>query len=120
MEQLDWIRLTGLDAVGFHGVFPQERRDGQHFVVDVELGVHAETGTDDLAHTVDYSRVAADVVAVVEGEPVDLIETLAGRIADVCLSDERVQLARVCVHKPQAPLTQTFADVSVTITRSKR
>ena len=55
--------------------------------------------------------------AAVEKDPVDLIETLAQRIADVCLLDDRVEWVRVTVHKPDAPIDATFADVALTITR---
>lgn len=119
MQELDWIRVTGLEATGYHGVFPEERRDGQRFVVDLALGLPIETGSDQLADTVDYSVIARDVVALTGGEPVDLIETLAGRIAERCLAEPLVRTAQVCVHKPQAPLGFPFTDVSVSITRSK-
>ena len=75
--------------------------------------------SDDLADTVDYGALARDVLGVVEGEPVDLIETLAQRIADVCLVDERVQWTEVTVHKPAAPIEATFSDVALTIRRSR-
>lgn len=117
----DQVSLTGLAVRGRHGVFPQERRDGQIFVVDVVLDVdtHPAAETDDLARTVDYSVLAASIVAIVEGEPVDLIETLAARIADQCLSDPLVEATRITVHKPNAPMAIDFADVAVTIDRSR-
>ncbi|GAA1392119.1 dihydroneopterin aldolase [Luteococcus peritonei] len=119
MNELDWISVSGLSATGFHGVYPEERREGQQFVVDLQLGLPIETDTDALADTVDYSVIARDVVAIITGEPVDLIETLAGRIARRCLDEPLVQRARVTVHKPQAPLGLPFTDLSVSITRSK-
>ena len=67
--------------------------------------------------TVDYGSLVAQVKAAVESDPVDLIETLAERISDVCLLDDRVEWARVTVHKPGAPIEATFADVTLTITR---
>lgn len=117
----DRIALRGVRARGRHGVLDDERAHGQEFLVDVVL--HAETGpaarADDLAGTVDYAEVAARVVAIVEGEPVRLVETLAQRIADACLSDLRVEQVEVTVHKPQAPLPVSFEDVSVTIARRR-
>ena len=115
---MDAINITGLTATGFHGVFPEERRNGQRFVVDVELGLHLETRSDELSDTVDYAGVATMVRAEIEGEPCRLIETLAGRIADRCLSNSLVQQVRVTVHKPQAPVPHELSDLSVTITRS--
>jgi 7,8-dihydroneopterin aldolase/epimerase/oxygenase len=117
----DRIALTGLTVRGHHGVFDFERRDGQDFVLDVvlELDTSAAARTDDLTETVHYGELAAALAAVVSGEPVNLLETLAQRLADVCLSDARVDAATVTVHKPQAPIPLTFADVAVTITRRR-
>lgn len=79
MSARDRIRLTGLSAVGHHGVFDHERRDGQPFVTDVVLHLDAGPAAagDDLARTANYAEVADTVVRLVTGEPVDLIETLA-------------------------------------------
>ena len=117
----DRIELTGLRGFGRHGVLAHERADGQTFVVDVSLAVDARraAASDDLADTVDYGAVAAAVVSLVEGEPLDLIEALAGRIADHCLRSDGVSGVTVTVHKPQAPIAVPFADVSVTITRDR-
>ncbi|QCW49674.1 dihydroneopterin aldolase [Nocardioides dongxiaopingii] len=118
---LDEIAVLGLECWGHHGVFEFERRDGQSFVIDLVLGVdtRAAAASDDLRDTVDYGSLGASVQAAVEKDPVDLIETLAQRIADVCLLDDRVQWARVTVHKPDAPLDATFRDVTLTITRER-
>ena len=121
----DIIRITGIRATGFHGVFENEREIGQEFVVDVVL--HTDTApaarTDDLAHTVDYAAVAADVVALITGEPVTLIETLAERIARRVGARDFVTAVEVTVHKPQADLWlaggATAEDVSVTIYRER-
>lgn len=117
----DRISLVGLEAEGRHGVLEVERREGQLFRVDVTLGLDTRTAaaSDDLTDTVDYGALAGDVLAVVGGDPVDLIETLAQRIADVCLVDPRVQWTEVTVHKPAAPIEATFADVVLTIHRSR-
>lgn len=116
---IDRITLTGLTATGYHGVFDFEKRDGQPFVVDVVLELPLETRSDDLADTLSYAEIADDVEAVITGAPRDLIETVAGEIAARCLAHGRVERVTVTVHKPSAPLTQTFADVSVTISRSR-
>jgi dihydroneopterin aldolase len=117
----DRIRLTGLRVLGHHGVLPEERRDGQEFVVDVELAVDTRdaAATDDLTRTVDYGTLAHRLAEVVSGEPVDLVETLAQRLVDVCLQPPRVEAATVTVHKPSAPVGLPFDDVSVTITRTR-
>ncbi|MER7396644.1 dihydroneopterin aldolase [Streptomyces sp. NPDC000151] len=118
---MDRVALRGLKARGHHGVFAQEREAGQAFVVDLVLGLDTRpaAATDDLAKTVHYGVVAEEVVAIVEGEPVDLIETLAERIAAQCLKHEGVEEVEVVVHKPDAPITVPFDDVTITITRSR-
>jgi dihydroneopterin aldolase len=121
LDGLDRVTVRGISARGFHGVFEFERREGQTFVVDVALGVDTRTAaaTDDLADTTDYSAVAADVVALIEGEPVDLIETLAEQIAASCLAHDGVRAVEVTVHKPEAPVGVLFTDVAVTIVRPR-
>ncbi|MFL6137672.1 MAG: dihydroneopterin aldolase [Frankiaceae bacterium] len=115
----DVIALRGLRCKGFHGVHEHERREGQVFVVDAVLLVDTDRAarTDDVADTVDYGEVAERLAAVVEGEPVNLIERLAQRLADACLADERVREVEITVHKPAAPIPLTFDDVTVTIRR---
>jgi len=117
----DELSILGIEAFGHHGVFEHERRDGQTFVVDLTLGLDttAAAASDDLRDTVDYGTLVSEVVTAVERDPVDLIETLAERIAGVCLLDARVEWARVSVHKPDAPIAATFADVRLTITRQR-
>lgn len=121
MDFADEITLTGIRAFGYHGVYADERRDGQEFVVDATLFLSLQRAaeTDDVVDTVHYGELAENIAGVVAGEPVDLLETLAQRIADVVLADERVRLTAITVHKPQAPIPVPFADVSVTIRRGR-
>ena len=118
---LDRISLTGLVARGHHGVYDFERRDGQDFIIDVavDLDLRAAAASDDLKRTVHYGELAEAVVAAVEGDPVDLIETVAERVAEIALGWAAVHSATVTVHKPQAPIAVPFTDVAVTITRSR-
>jgi dihydroneopterin aldolase len=115
------ITLNGLRAKGHHGVYDFERQAGQDFVVDVRLDLDLDrpAATDDVADTVHYGELAGRLVEVIAGEPVNLIETLADRLLTVCLADERVVAAEVTVHKPQAPIPHEFADVAVTVRRSR-
>ena len=119
MSSDDRITLTGLRVRGRHGVLPEERRDGQDFVVDavLHLDLRLAGADDDLTKTVHYGELAEALAAVVAGEPVDLLETLAARLADVCLSAGPVRRVEVTVHKPQAPIPVPFTDVSVTVSR---
>ena len=118
----DQIALCGLRGRGHHGVLAAERRDGQDFVVDLvlHLDTRAAASSDDLTDTVSYATLARAVMDVVEGEPVALLETLAQRIADVGLADERVLTVDVTIHKPGAPMPVPFADVTVTIRRRQQ
>ncbi|WFR67637.1 dihydroneopterin aldolase [Curtobacterium flaccumfaciens] len=108
-------------ARGHHGVFDHERADGQEFVVDVavEVDARAASDDDDLERTVHYGVLAEQVVAEIERDPVDLIETLAERIAGAVLAHRAALATEVTVHKPQAPITVPFTDVSITIRRSR-
>lgn len=121
MELLDEIVLTGLTVFGRHGVYEHEREDGQDFTIDIVLRMPLEPAaeSDDVADTVHYGELAEKVAAVVSGEPVNLIETLAERIAAVALDDSRVQNVTVTVHKPHAPIPLDFADVAVTVHRRR-
>ncbi len=117
----DRIALHGLRGRGRHGVLDRERQEGQTFLVDVVLGLDTRgaAASDDLKQTVDYGVMATRVVGVVEGEPVNLIETLAQRVADACLAEPLVEHVEVTVHKPEAPIRVPFEDVTVTIVRSR-
>jgi len=118
---LDSIRITSIQAFGHHGVLESERRDGQEFTVDLTL--HLALGDaaehDDLEQTVNYAHVAQAVQSVIEGPAVNLIETVAERVAAIVMEDARVQAVEVTVHKPSAPIPVPFGSVDVTITRSR-
>ena len=110
----DVIRITGLTLHGYHGVFDEEKRDGQTFVVDLAMELDAATAgaTDALEHTVDYSQVTDAVAGVVTGESVDLIETLAYRVGNVVLGFSGVAAVEVTIHKPHAPVAHQVTDIS--------
>lgn len=109
------IVIEGIEGWGHHGVLPHEREQGQRFLVDVRLDVDTSRAadTDQLEDAVDYGDVARAVHAVVVGEPVNLIETLADRVLKVCMGDERVREAAVVVRKPEAPLPIPASEVRV-------
>lgn len=117
----DRLAVRGIEVFAHHGVFDFERRDGQTFLIDLVLELDTATAAagDDLAATVDYGELVAAVVAAATTDPVDLIETLAQRVADVCLERAGVHSVEVTIHKPQAPIEATFADVALTITRRR-
>ena len=118
----DRIVVRGIRAHAHHGVYAFERERGQVFLVDasLELDTSAAAADDDLARTVNYADLAQKLHAVLSGAPVSLLETLAQRLADVCLADELVEAVEITVHKPEAELGVPFDDVVVSIRRSRR
>lgn len=122
MNRLDTIRLSSVTAIGYHGVFEHEKRDGQPFITDAVLfmDVSPAAASDDLRKTADYGAVAETIVAMVTGEAYDLIETLSVRMAERLLHDFPIlQAVEVTVHKPKAPIQVPFGDVSITVHRSR-
>ena len=119
---MDKIELIGLDFFGYHGCLPRERVEGQHFLVDLTLYVDLQPAgiSDDLAKTVNYAAVFETVKQIVTGEPCNLIETVAERIAKAVLEQyELVNKLAVTVHKPTAPLPGQFQDAAVSIERGR-
>lgn len=122
MSAADRITLTGISAIGHHGVFAYEKRDGQPFIVDAVLytDIRAAAAGDDLAKTADYGAVAEAITAQITGEPYDLIETLAEKIAGTILASfAAVAAVDVTVHKPKAPIQVPFSDVTISIHRER-
>ncbi|WP_016931922.1 dihydroneopterin aldolase [Rhodococcus sp. R1101] len=117
----DRIELRGLTVRGNHGVFEHEKRDGQDFVVDIVvwLDLAPAAASDDLTDTLHYGELAERAAAIIAGPGRDLIETVAGEIADEVLTDPRVTRVEVTLHKPSAPIPLTFGDVAVVIDRSR-
>ena len=117
----DTIAIRGITAHANHGVYDWEREQGQRFRVDavLELDTAPAAAGDDLEKTVDYAGLAQQLHAVLTGEPVALLETLAQRMADVCLALPLVDAVEISVHKPEAQLGVPFDDVAVTIRRER-
>jgi dihydroneopterin aldolase len=117
----DRVAVRGITAHAYHGVYDWEREQGQTFRVDavLELDTAPAAAGDDLEKTVNYAELAQRLHAVLTGEPVALLETLAQRLADVCLASPLVDAAEITVHKPQAQLGVPFDDVAVTIRRER-
>lgn len=116
----DVIKISGIEAKGFHGVLEKERKRGQKFLVDVELYLPLKNLNDQLNKTVNYAEVAQVVKNQITGEPRMLIETLAEGIAREILKEfKKIKRVKVVVHKPNAPIPLKFKDVSVEIERSR-
>lgn len=118
----DRIELTGLSCYGYHGVFPEEKREGQPFIVDVTcwLDFTEAAANDDLTKTINYAELADLAANIVEGPSRDLIEAVAAQVADACMdSFDELLAIEVTIHKPQAPIPRTFEDVAVVARRSR-
>ena len=120
MTSVDRVEIYGISGRGYHGVLESERVAGQNFSVDLILGIDRAGSRDSLADTVDYAVVAERAHAVLTGEAVDLIETVAERIVDACRDLPGISFMEVAVHKPQAPVIVPFRDVVVRVRREFR
>ena len=112
------VELAGLEIFGYHGVNPDERRDGQRFLYDLELDVGEAGASDRIEDAVDYREVAACVREVSDARRYHLLEALADAVAEALLARFPVAAARVRVRKPDVRLPVEFAAVSVE--RSRR
>lgn len=121
MASLDTIQLTGLRVRAHHGVYDFERENGQDFVIDVTvwLDLARAAASDDVATTIHYGELAESIALAVAADPVDLIETVAERVATLVLNYPAAERTRVTVHKPDAPISVPFADVAVSIERAQ-
>ncbi len=122
MASLDTIQLTGLRVRAHHGVYDFERENGQDFVIDVTvwLDLARAAASDDVSTTIHYGELAESIARAVAGDPVDLIETVAERVATLVLSYPAAERTRVTVHKPDAPISVPFADVAVSVEREQK
>ncbi|MFK3622055.1 dihydroneopterin aldolase [Corynebacterium hesseae] len=117
----DRIELTGLECFGYHGVFEEEKKTGQPFIVDVTCWLDTAGIEDDLNRTVNYAELADVAANIVEGPSRDLIETVAAEVAETAMQRfEILHAIEVTIHKPKAPIPRTFADVAVVARRSRK
>ena len=119
----DRIELTGLECFGHHGVFAEEKRTGQPFIVDITcwLNFSEAAADDDLTKTINYAELAEVAAEVVEGPARDLIETVATDVANAAMRRfEELYAVEVTIHKPKAPIPRTFGDVAVVARRSRK
>jgi dihydroneopterin aldolase len=114
--------LTGLLIHAHHGVMEHEARVGQRFILDIELSLDLADAarSDKLADTVSYAAIAEAATRAFTAQSHKLVEAAAGVVADAILADfARVASVKVTVHKPHAPIAATFADVGVTLLRTR-
>jgi dihydroneopterin aldolase len=118
---VDVIHLSGLEVFAHHGVFVEEREQGQLFVVDLDVDYDASAAaqSDDVTDTLNYAELAQAVHTAVAHDPVDLLETLALRVITTVFKFPQASHVRVTIHKPSAPMPVTLAGVSITVSRSR-
>ena len=118
----DKMRIDGIESMGYHGLYESERENGQPFIVDVELELDLSKAgkSDDLNDSIDYNDVATLIHNEIVGPPITLIEALAENISRKILAAyPSVEKTKVTVHKPRAPISVPFGDVSITIKRER-
>ena len=121
---MDTIIIRGLEIFAYHGVNPEEKRDGQRFVLDLTLraDLSAARRSDDLADTVNYAAVRKTVQRAFTAEKYDLIERAAQVVCEAVLAEHpRVQTVTLLLKKPEAPMNAVFdyAGVEITLTREE-
>ncbi|MFZ1409960.1 MAG: dihydroneopterin aldolase [Micropruina sp.] len=118
-EASDLVRISGISVMAIHGVYEVERHTPQLFVVDVLAALVRAPERDELSLTIDYADLSTRIEREVQGPPVQLIETLAERIAVLCLGSPLIEAVEITVHKPQAQMPADVAGVSVTVRRRR-
>lgn len=115
------VTIRGLEVFGRHGAFAEERSLGQRFVVDVDIAMAgaAAARTDALSDTIDYGAISDAIAEIVGGEPVALLERLAGLIAERVLQEPLAVSATVTVRKPHVPIRHTVTEAAVTLHRER-
>lgn len=119
---MDKIIIKGLKVFAYHGVNPEEKIDGQDFILDIIAYTDLKNAgqTDDICDTVSYAKILKTAVRVMNEDKYDLIEKAARRVADQILSEfDKVSSVDVILKKPQAPIKADFDYVAVEISRSR-
>jgi len=119
----DKVRLQGLEFFGYHGVFPEERKLGQRFLVDATLWVDlSQAGaTDDLKHTVNYAEVYSQIKTHMEGPPFLLLEAAAEHLAQKLLTHESLVTAvQLYIRKPHVAVPGPLEALGIEIYRQRK
>lgn len=122
MNNQDQIILKGMNFYGYHGVNPEERLVGQKFVVDITVGCSLlKPSVSDMVHdTVSYSDLFKTVKSIVEGQPHNLLESVAKNISDAIFLNYDIETISVTIKKPDVPIDGANLDYAgITLTRNK-
>lgn len=119
---MDRIELKNMQFYGYHGVFPEEKKLGQRFYIDVVLETSLRKAglSDDLKDSINYAEVYDQVKQIVTGASRDLLESIAEEISMSLLNRyAAVHKAHVSVRKPEAPIDGLFDYVAVHLERTR-
>lgn len=119
---MDKIVIKGLKVFAYHGVNPEEKVDGQNFILDITAfrSLKKAGDTDDLGDTVSYAKILKTALKVTSEAKYDLLEKVAQRVAQQIISEfDTVERIDVCVKKPEAPIKAEFEYVAVEISRTR-
>ena len=119
---MDKISIKGLKLFAYHGVNPEEKENGQNFVIDLDYHVNIARACqmDTLDDTVSYAKVVKTIRRVFTAEKYDLIERAAQVIADAVLDEfDDIFKVEVTLKKPEAPISAEFDYVAVSIMRER-
>ena len=117
---MDSIQIQGIRSYGYTGYLEEERILGQWFEVNLTLWLDLSTAgeSDDLNHTLDYTRAIATVKEIISSSKFALVEKLASAIAQAILDFDLVEKVRVQLSKPHAPIPDFGGNIIIDITRS--
>ncbi len=119
---MDKIHIKGLVLKAYHGVNPEEKENGQNFVLDITASLDCTKAriSDDLNDTVSYAKMIKTVRRIFTEEKNDLIERAAERVAEALLKEyEKLDSVSVLLKKPEAPISAEFDYVAVEITKTR-
>lgn len=119
---MDNIKINGIKTYAYHGVFDAERQLGQFFITDVtmHLDLTAASTTDDLDLTVNYGEAYKLIEDVIAGEPVNLIEYLAGKVSQTLFDRyDKIVGVEVTITKVNPPIEGYYENVSITLNRKR-
>lgn len=117
---MDTIKLYGIEFYAYHGVLQSEKELGQVFKVDCEFSFDSSICNDDISKTINYGQVALDIKDYATKNRFDLLESLANGLADeIMMSYALIESVTITIHKPYAPITSKFDDVTMTVTRNR-
>lgn len=116
---MDELKLSDLSFWAYHGVLESEQSQGQRFVVDCAYTLDTTHCADDVSNTVNYAALADELVAFCQNKRYRLIETLVNKLAaHLLFCFPLIRSLTLTLHKPQAPISLSFSDVTITVTRA--